>query len=778
MSTLESAAAQMRASGLPEFPAGHPRVNVGKFTRYGPRGKAYYKLSEVTGRKGQAMVFGTYGFKGDGPHKIEADYTPFDAEERERFVEQQREAEEREKRAIDERARLSAMRGAQQWETAHRAGPWPYLERKQITPEGVRSFSDGRLLVPVYRYPASLDAAAELVGLQKIAADGGKLFNKGMHKRGHGLELGVPVAGAQEALVLVAVGYAPARSIRMAVKERYVVVVAFDAGNLAPVARSLRKRYPQAHILFAADDDRETEGNPGLSKARTAAAGAGGSEGRASVVIPVFAVTAPGLVDFNDLHCTDGLDVVARQLDVAIAAALDRPSDAVVDAAPPSRPPSPPGRSDGRPPPDDDWQSKLRRDQKGILSSLLNCALILTHDPAIAGVIAKNEFSEAIEKVRAPPYEFGEIGEWTDLDDSRLSMWIEEHYAFSPKAMDLMSAVLEVADRHRFHPLRDWLSGLKHDGVPRLREWMIDWLGAPSTEYTRLVSQKFLVMAVARIMKPGCKADNVTILEGRQGLQKSSALKALAGEQYFTDTPIKFGDKETYLLMQGMWLIEMAELDSLSKSEASQSKQFFGQTENHYRPWYAKRPIRVKRQCLFSGSVNDAQYLKDDTGNRRYWPVKCSDIKLPAISAGREQLFAEAVVAYLAGVPWWVLEDERHLFEDEQEERYVGDAYIQRIAAFLDSDKERNEKRWSMDYILEHALKLDMSKWSRSEQMRVGHCLRKLGMERKRSNKPGPRGSREWFYVWPDVPVNNLAAVPEKSGRPSTVSDEEDGAPF
>jgi len=408
---------------------------------------------------------------------------------------------------------------------------------------------------------------------------------------------------------------------------------------------------------------------------------------------------------------------------------------------------------------DPDWQEKLRANKWGYISSPLNIALILENDDAIRHVIAKNEFTEAVEKVQVPPWG-GELGEWKDLDDNRLGMWIEERYGFSPRPAELQMAVVEVADRNRIHPPREWLDSLQWDGIKRLGSWMHDLLGSEDTEYVRLVGIKFLVMSVARIFEPGCKADNVPIFEGPQGARKSSMLRVLGGS-WFTDAPLKIGDKEAYLLMLGSWIIEVAELDALSKAEASASKAFFGASENHYRPWYARRAVKVKRQCIFAGTVNETQYLKDDTGGRRYWPVRVAKIDIPGLEIVRDQLFAEAVAAFRAGVHWWVTEAERPLFEEQQEERFVGDVYADLINEYLNSPEGATRSEFSTRHFLEHAIKLDRGRWTRAEESRVGRCVAKIGLTKQRASRPDANGDRPWLYVRPAKKAEAMSDINE-----------------
>jgi predicted P-loop ATPase len=200
------------------------------------------------------------------------------------------------------------------------------------------------------------------------------------------------------------------------------------------------------------------------------------------------------------------------------------------------------------------------------------------------------------------------------------------------------------------------------------------YCGAAEDDYTRLAGSKFLIGAVARVMRPGCKMDNVLILEGPQGRWKSTAFSILAGA-WFGDTPFAIGDKDAYLQMRGNLIYELAELDGFSRTESSRAKAFFSSRYDTFVPKYVAWAIKVPRQLVFAGTVNHGTYLRDTTGNRRYWPVKIERADIEELARDRDQLWAEACTRFAEGGRWWVEESERPLFELEQELRYVGDAY-------------------------------------------------------------------------------------------------------
>lgn len=343
----------MLGAGMPNFPDGVPRV-AGRIVRYGPKRNAWYVLHELRGRNGQAYVYGAFGFWGKIPStKIESDYSGMSADELASFRRQQAEHEARENAKRDKRASEAANRALEQWKGAREKLPdgarCPYLERKLVPPEkNVRFFQDGTLLVPMIRYDVTelqlqdpeYKGPRRLVGLQKIAPDGTKRFNKGMAKRGAAFVLGrMPRNGE---LVLFAEGFATGSSIRKATGYAIAVVVVFDAYNLEDAAKIFRKLYPKSIFLFCADDDYLTicerhkdEGqklaiaysadrpawcqcNPGMTRAHLAAKQLG-----ASVLLPRFKsdTRQEKDTDFNDLHAREGIDAVAAQIGVAASIA-------------------------------------------------------------------------------------------------------------------------------------------------------------------------------------------------------------------------------------------------------------------------------------------------------------------------------------------------------------------------------------------------------------------------------------------------------------------------
>jgi len=203
--------------------------------------------------------------------------------------------------------------------------------------------------------------------------------------------------------------------------------------------------------------------------------------------------------------------------------------------------------------------------------------------------------------------------------------------------------------------------------------------------HSRAVGARWLISAVARIFRPGAKADCCLILEGPQGIRKSTALRTIAGE-YFTDELADLGSKDAAMQTRGVWIIELSELDNLSHAEVARIKAFMSRTTDRFRPPYGMRLVESPRQCVFAGTVNHSSYLRDETGGRRFWPVVCGQIDVDALAGDRDQLWAEAKARFESGSAWWLdTIDLVQLATDQQEARYEGDPWEEVIGPWLEN---------------------------------------------------------------------------------------------
>lgn len=321
------------------------------------------------------------------------------------------------------------------------------------------------------------------------------------------------------------------------------------------------------------------------------------------------------------------------------------------------------------------------------------------------------------------------VREWGTPDTYELTRRIQKDMQLSTISDDIVYKGLTLYgyQNARNEPY-EWLESLKWDGTERIKHCMSDCFGAHENNYTSEVSQNFWIAMVARVYQPGCKYDNMIVLEGQQGAFKSSALKIIGGK-WFTELHESVQNKDFFVGLQGKLLIEIAELDAFSKAETSKIKQVISNQSDRYRAPYERTAQDHPRQCIFVGSTNESQYLKDATGGRRFWPIATGLIRLDILKEHREQYFAEATHKYKNGASWWKVPEEAI---NEQESRRQSDEWESIIARYIEPTTEVQ-----VTDILCDALKIEVGMQGRQEQMRVTHCLRVLGWDRTRERRSG-----------------------------------------
>jgi predicted P-loop ATPase len=326
----------------------------------------------------------------------------------------------------------------------------------------------------------------------------------------------------------------------------------------------------------------------------------------------------------------------------------------------------------------------------------------------------------------------------TDTDVTRMQESFQHAGLKRVGSEPMYSAIMAHSQDHAFHPVREYLAGLQWDGVPRLKTWLSTYIGAENTEYAAAIGAMFMISMVARVMRPGCKADHMLVLEGEQGSLKSTCCRVLAGDDYFSDNLPDLDSKDSSQHLAGKWLIEVAELHSFDRATSLKIKSYITRQEERYRPPYGRMEVHEPRQCVFIGTTNKEAYLRDETGGRRFWPVKTGRIDIEALRRNRDQLFAEAKVLFEQGSHWWPDADfERLHIKPQQSERYEADPWEETISKYLDGIT-----KVTVCEVAREAIGIDTPRIDRADQNRIMSTLTDLGW--KRGKRSGASGTRYW----------------------------------
>lgn len=336
-----------------------------------------------------------------------------------------------------------------------------------------------------------------------------------------------------------------------------------------------------------------------------------------------------------------------------------------------------------------EWIRGLTRDGNGkIEKTISNVTTVLERDPLLKGKIVTDEFASCGMALGALPWDHRpDKRRWTDVDNAGFYRYMETFYGITGREK-LDNGLLIVSSQNKVNDVKEYLTGLKWDGVKRLDTLLIDYLGAEDTPYTRAVIRKSLCAAVARAVIGGVKYDYMPIFTGPQGIGKSTFLATL-GRDWFSDSLTTFEGKEAAELIQGTWLNEIGELTAMTKQETSAVKQFLSKTHDIYRAAYGRQTNKYPRRCVFFGTSNDNEFLKDTTGNRRFWPV---DVGLhePKRSIWEElpgevdQIWAEAYCCWMLGEPLYLSKEVEALAEEQQESHRESHAKEGIIREFLE----------------------------------------------------------------------------------------------
>lgn len=341
-----------------------------------------------------------------------------------------------------------------------------------------------------------------------------------------------------------------------------------------------------------------------------------------------------------------------------------------------------------------------------------------------------------------------------DFDYIKARVWLCEQTPPLPaRAEIVVAALMWLASASAYDSLVEHIEALPEwDGQPRLDRWLTAWLGASDDPLTRWIGRKFLISAMARAYKPGCKVDHVLVLHGpNQGEGKSKIVADLGGA-FTREMTCSVADKDAKVQLQGAWFVEFADLGSLPRSEINAVKGFISQPIDSYRPPYGRQTLPFPRRCVFVVTTNDLDFVSDASGARRFWPVTCNPQSSAFVysESGRNQLLSEARNAYFEGELWWPQAEEAELCGDLknlQDELQQEDTWFGVVAKFTDGRDEVTTRE-----VLEGALGIANGDQNRGHVMRIAACLKRLKYERNRAVNKGSGATRGYVYRRVDLP--------------------------
>ena len=336
----------------------------------------------------------------------------------------------------------------------------------------------------------------------------------------------------------------------------------------------------------------------------------------------------------------------------------------------------------------------------------------------------------------------------------------------------VLELVEAIARRRKRHSVREYLEGLRWDGTARIERLFVDMFGADDTAYNRGASICMMVSAVSRILwqdtqqpHKASKVDFMVVLEGKQGRGKTTAVLELFTAQWYAEATESPAHKDFYQCLRGSWVVEIGEMESFSKAEIGKVKQAITTRFDTYRPSYGRSVRKFRRECVFVGTTNNDEYLRDASGARRFLPVLVGQVDVPAIVRLRDQLWAEAVAMFRDGVQWWELPPGA---EREQDARYSEDVWTERIYRWVMGKAGDDAYRavtyrdvvgepvmaiyggpaeFTVSEVLTHGVGVDAARQDRAAQTRVGQILTRLGFSKF---KPTRMGERVQVYYHPD----------------------------
>ena len=437
---------------------------------------------------------------------------------------------------------------------------------------------------------------------------------------------------------------------------------------------------------------------------------------------------------------------------VRVAEAGFAPAEAgnvVADSPPPPESPPPPAGPDskpaadgsveayaghalGRPASAPDWSRILECTKQGPLNNLDNVVRVIENDPTLRGHIWYDEFLDAIVSDWQGP-----ARQWRDSDDVLLQLYVQRHVGLNKIGVATVhDAALVAAFRNVRNECREWLESLEWDQTARLEFMLHEAFGAEQSEYMQAVGKCWFISMVARVMDPGCKVDTVPVLEGAQGVGKSSALKIIGGK-WFAECHESVLTKDWYGVLDGHMLVEISEMHSFTRGEVERVKGLISCQVDRYRKAYGRNTEDHPRQSVLVCTTNRDDWQRDDTGARRFWPVLCGAIDQGWLTTNRENLFAEAMHLYRNGVAWWHVNEAEH--DNQTEQRRDSDAWEHTIEGWL-----HGRDKTTTSEILSSCLNIEIAKQEVMYQRRVARAMRALRYTQKVLKENGVN-KRTWL---------------------------------
>lgn len=382
------------------------------------------------------------------------------------------------------------------------------------------------------------------------------------------------------------------------------------------------------------------------------------------------------------------------------------------------------------------WRSELGKgDKNQILGTTANAMLFLAHSPELKGLTAWDELANRPVITRPPPILSISSPtlpgpyprQWEGPDVHAVLAFLERTETSSFKLGQIEGAMHAVAALNRFHPVRTYLDGLEWDGWPRIDHWLQHAFGAPADDYVRAVGRAYLIGAVRRVRQPGCKLDTAPVLGGAQGIGKSRTIRALHGADWTTDyLPADIAGKDAAMALCGVWCVELAEVDHVIRAEPETVKAFLSRQVDRFRPPYGKNIIESPRQAVLIGTSNRSDYLRDDTGNRRFWPVTCTTANTAWVAEHRDQLWAEAAHYEAAGEPHWLPDAVLAEAEARAAANVIEDTWDEHLRRWLDGTPPAEI---TTAVALSDAFSVPKERQDRRLQLRAAACLKRAGLK-------------------------------------------------